>query len=196
MIPPWQYIAWTAESTEGGSRDKRCIDLLSVRHSPVAFRVYRPWDHGVHQNVPRSKFGCEAPGDDVDSALTGAIDRRAGRRLGRRDGTNIDNGAALLAPGAGGCLRGEQQTFDVQIEHAIEMRFGNLWQGKKIIHTSVINQDIDPAEFGNRRVHQLSGFGWFTDVGTNTSSPRQAEELVAHIKSVVRWPLRFPLMRR
>src|SRR5258708_3746467 len=104
-------IAWLADSTEWRSSQKHRINLVSVRHRPVTFGLYRPWEHGVHENLPRPKFRREAPGDDVYGALACTIDRCAGRRIDRCNRANIYDRAAMVAHGAGCSLRGEQQTL-------------------------------------------------------------------------------------
>src|SRR5712664_2123540 len=58
-------IAWLADSTQSRASQKHRINLVSVRHRPVTFGLNRPWEHGVHENLPRAKFRREAPGDDV-----------------------------------------------------------------------------------------------------------------------------------
>jgi hypothetical protein len=45
--------------------------------------------------------------------------------------------------------------------------FGDLGQGKKVVHARVVHQGVQPTELGDRRRDQLSGFGRLADVGAN-----------------------------
>src|SRR5436190_339333 len=80
------------------------------------FRFHHAGIDGVNADFARTEFLRQRPGDRVDRAFCGSINRRTRRRQ-RRDGrTNIDNIATSRIELLDRLLSGEKQTENLHIE--------------------------------------------------------------------------------
>jgi hypothetical protein len=75
-----------------------------------------------------------------------AVQRTRASAGQRRD---IDDGPAALEV-LSGCLRAEEQTFEVDRQDAVPVSFGQLLQPTPLIDARVIDQDVQPTKLRNR----------------------------------------------
>jgi hypothetical protein len=88
----------------------------------------------VHANLLRSQLARQHTCDGVDGALGAGVDGRRRRGNAAYHRADIDD-ATALANVFEGCLSCEQQPEDVDVEHSVELIFGNPFDRGKLVNT-------------------------------------------------------------
>ena len=120
--------------------------------------------------LTRIFFGAELlgehAGDGIDRALGAGVDRAVRRRHAADDGADVDDAGAFAEVLDRG-LRGEQEAEDVDVEHLVEVFFGDGLDGRELVDAGVVDEDVEAAEVLDGGVDDALGLGGLGDVAAD-----------------------------
>src|SRR5260370_28478252 len=129
----------------------------------------------MNLEIVHGPFARQGFRETDDDALAGAI--ADGLQFGRRstkarDGRNIDDLAAFLrnqdlAHG----LREQKRSGQIGFDDFVPMLEAHLFDRRAPGSASIVDQDIDPAEFGDGCVYHLLDVAWVLHVATQCPGP-------------------------
>src|SRR5260221_11331933 len=105
--------------------------------------------HLVDADAVLGGFGGRGAGERMRRALAGIVEAVPQVRQLRRDRTDIDNGAAVVAHRQDFVLEAEQQPFDVRIEYGVVVGLGIFGQRVDYIVPSTIGGAVQPTMTGH-----------------------------------------------
>ena len=99
------------------------------------------------------------PGQPVDGRLGRGIAGDARKRDGRRDGSDVDDRAALAGRpvrlhGAERMLHAERRADDIDVPHAAQILGFDIDDQRGDLDAGVVDEDVEAAQFGDRRRHR------------------------------------------
>src|SRR6202008_44856 len=97
-------------------------------------------------DVPRCQFERQALRQRFNRTLCGCVDYSAGYRVRRRDGTDVDDAAALIAESLDRLLHGQDGSQYVDLVVRVKRLFRAIREWAEAEHTGIVHEHIDAAE--------------------------------------------------
>ena len=161
-------VVYLAGATEWGLRDEAIREVGADEACCVrTFGYNEAGVDGVDANLLWTQLFCEHTCDRVKSALGSGVDGAVGRGQAACARADVDDASALADVFNGGA-GGKKDTEYINVEHLVEVVFGDIFNGSELIDAGVVDEDVEAAIVLDGCVDDALRFSGLGDVSADS----------------------------